>query len=1108
MTTVPAANIDADALRSRYVEVQRLADGAEGGSFLAREPGGAKVVCKPVPAASLPAVRFAFDLLRAAASPHLPAPRELWTGPSGHPWMITDWIEGAPMAPARQPADVALAEVLAVARALAVIHRAGTHHGDVSLGNVVVTPTRGCVLVDLAQLGRLGSGTPGFLAPEVLAGGGGPAADRFALGSLACARLFGEVPWRRPEALVGLTAAAVRARLDALGANGLQPAVVELLAGLLDPDPTRRPADAAALVHRLEQLQWLARADRPALPVARWHLPTRAPYRGVDPAPCVARVIAGPAADPLRLVVVAGPDHSGRRRLVEEIVQGVQLASTRDARLAEPVHDDDPSAWLERWLTAPPGAVIGWRLPLDAATLPRQAATAVAAASLTHAIAVVAAPPAWADALASLASPAVMLVHTRPWQRDELDAALAESYDGESQAVREAVLAHTGGWSGRVVRAFAACARARDPLFDRTAIERALAATSEAEPMVPAIARAVLRAHWRVATGDEARALPGHLHDGEQPLGSAVMAARVGLGDDAVESLARTELAGHDDASLSLALDADAAAAVQSRVQRQPPRPGSADAAALVRWVQRRRGGVPPSVLAITARVLLAEGASSAALALVDARREPELSLEAARALQRLGRAEDALARLPRAPAGTRGDLALQIEGLALRLLVDLGRAEEAVRGIDDGALAGHGIGCATFGLWAGYARLAIDDREGAERTLAAVDAAVAGLDDPRAAGLRARALQLQGNLALARGELARAASVWAAAAAAFVEGGEPVGELALRGSLCGLCVQSFAAEGLVHGRVALRGLLVRGDHDALATAAVNLAQLLARTGARDELAVLCQGLATALGAWAPAAAQARRERAQAELAWCDAVARSDRDGWQQARNAFDHAARRLARCELHAEASESWARACACARAAARLDVAAGDLASARLEARRAGDDDPWRIVVEECALAAARGVNERSAAALSSLGSDQLDGWLARGQLDRAWAVTRTAWAATRVGLPLGHPQRERMARRVLHIQESIMDKTAAADRAAVRTPRGRRASERRCATSSTRPRPASPAPPWAQPRPPACRRSGRAPPITSNGCCGSIAGSPARIASSPCSSRSSMR
>jgi serine/threonine protein kinase len=281
-------------LVDHYGDVERLGDGAEGGAFGATERAtGRRVVLKRVPPEQARAVRFAFGVLRRAGSPHLPAPRALLTSGDGSGWLITDWVAGSPLAVARaSKVAEALAEGRAVAHALAAIHGAGTHHGDVAPGNVIVTPTGGVVLVDLGQLGRLGMGTPGFLAPEVLAGGGGPAADRFSLGCLLCMRLLGEPPWRRPEALLEVRdGAGVQARLQALGAGELDPPVRALLARLLDPRPEQRIADPGQLVAHLGRLHAAAEAGLDLRRAEPWWQPARWPYQGPSLAGVVERML-------------------------------------------------------------------------------------------------------------------------------------------------------------------------------------------------------------------------------------------------------------------------------------------------------------------------------------------------------------------------------------------------------------------------------------------------------------------------------------------------------------------------------------------------------------------------------------------------------------------------------------------------------------------------------------------------------------------------------------------------------------------------------------------------------------------------------------------------
>ena len=102
------------------------------------------------------------------------------------------------------------------------------HHGDVSPGNVLGGEGGEVTLIDFESLGAHGTGTPGFLAPEVLGGLGGPAADLFALGALMFFRLTGRTPWRAPEAVVGATPARVhrivqQAARESGAARGLLP---------------------------------------------------------------------------------------------------------------------------------------------------------------------------------------------------------------------------------------------------------------------------------------------------------------------------------------------------------------------------------------------------------------------------------------------------------------------------------------------------------------------------------------------------------------------------------------------------------------------------------------------------------------------------------------------------------------------------------------------------------------------------------------------------------------------------------------------------------------------------------------------------------------------
>ncbi len=1043
----PSANFDANAvgeLRSRYPEAARLAVGGQGGSFVAREHGGAKVVCKPVDPAALGAVREAFAILRRLSSPHLPAPRELWNAPGGLAWLVTDWVEGTPLELGPVAAEQALGEALGIARALAAIHDAGTHHGDVSLANVVRTPTHGCVLVDLAELGRLGTGTPGFIAPEVLAGGGGPAADRFALGCVLLARLCGALPLRRPQAVLGLDTARLAHELGATPAWALLPAAVRtLVLALLEPDRTRRLGDDQVLIHRLEQLHLLARSDAGIGAASQWRAPARWPYRGA-----ALGEVLGALAEPRapRLVAIVGPAHGGRTRTVEELVQRLQSEAT--AGSVARVGDDasTAAAWIDAWLALPAGHTLGFRgeAGLTAGTAAQQASTLVAAAGLAEGTAIVVLPAALGDAL-ERRGPDVRVIRVRPWSEAELDDALATVVAGDRHGWVEALGGLTGGWSGRVVRAVLGCIERGIAQPEALALlgERVL---GEGVALGQPHAEAVLQAVWT----DDAAALatvPTALHDGARPHGATVAAARACLGAAlsavAQRTAAAQRIAGKP-VGLALAIDADDAAAITDAVAAGEPASRSATAAALVAWVEGHPVAAAPGCVAAAARVLLALGMPIRALALTESHGDPEVALESARALQRLGRADDALRRLdvcdPEDGAAA---------GLRVRLLVDLGRVDEALATAPPPAehegerAGGHrlALATATGQLWCGYARLVAGQRDGAAVALDAAIVALRGIEDGRVDrrgdGIFARATQLLGNLAHDAGDLDRAAALWAVAAERFERADEPTGGLSLRGSLAGLAIPTFAGEaGIAHGRAAVRGLVAREQHDALATAAGNLGQLLARHGEHEELDVLVRTVSAAIGEWAPLAARARLARLIAERGGLQAIAAPPgAAAGLDARHGFDRAARLLAAADLHAEASEAHVRAAACARRHGRPDLAAVDLAAAQLEATRGGDDDPWRIAIEQVWIAVARRDRGRLQRWCEPAQLERAQAWIRVGQLERAWAVARAVWGAASVRLPSDHAVRQRAARLLQHVQEIIMDKTPSSDRAAVR-------------------------------------------------------------------------
>ncbi|MCB9713802.1 MAG: hypothetical protein H6712_08110 [Myxococcales bacterium] len=909
-------------LADDFVDVRRLGDGAEGGALSAVERAtGRRVVLKRIPPEQARAVRYAFRVLRRAGSPHLPAPRAVLTSEDGASWMVTDWVPGEPLPRSQAPrvAD-ALAEARAIAHALAAIHGAGTHHGDVAPGNVIVTPTGGVVLVDLGLLGRHGLGTPGFLAPEVLAGGGGQAADRFSLGCLLCLRLLGEVPWRRPESLLEVRRASdVLARLDALGADTLDPPVRELLARLLRPSPPERVGDPTQLVEHLTRLHAAADAGLDLRRSEPWWPPARWPFRGPSLHSTVERLRERPRP---RLVAVAGSPGVGRGRVIEELVQSLQSdVESPVARVAEaerlPVALGRPrSPWLEAWRTSDRDEVVGVLEPPAwpsgiADAIASQAAVVQQVAAQATATLVLPVSPELAEILAARGA---LVITVEPWSLDEVEAVLDGVVDASSRrGWAERLHAATGGWPAQVVRAAEACASARiDDPSDPAVIE-AIGTGPDAWRLDAGSARAVMLAVWRGPAALDG--LSSHLHDGERPWATVEAAARRRLGSELLE-LARDVIAvaeaDGETPSLALAIDADRSAVVEAMIPALSTEP-----LALARWLDD--GAAPrlgPEAVAAVMRMRLARGDVDGVLRLAPHAPGPPGRLVEARARQRRGELDQALACVDEAERSDRADESWSARGLRWRLWIDRGRSVEALAVAREQlpAAPASGVGPATARLWAAMAALVLGEHEQALRWLDESITATASRDDAEAAGVRARAHQLHGNLAQAQGQLREAQLRYARAAEAFEQAGEPIGGLMLRGSLAGLAVLALdLATGIEHGRAAIGGLLGQGQISATLEAGLNLVQLLCRVGAEGQAAALGRLLDELHAETGNALARARLERVHAELLLVrvrpSARSRgaSPRGAQAAAEAGFVAAATRLADAGAGAEAAEAW---------------------------------------------------------------------------------------------------------------------------------------------------------------------------------------------------------
>jgi serine/threonine-protein kinase len=190
---------------------------------------------------------------------------------AGRAWMAMELLSGCELGrytrrPRLLPEPLVLQIGARLARALAHAHAQGVVHRDVKPANVMIDLASGQLkltdfgLALLADLSRTRTGvvlgTPWYMAPEQLAGAEADArCDLYALGVLLFQLLTGRLPHEHSS--LGELLRAV-AREPAPDLRSLRPdlptPLAELVARLLQVQPSARPADAQQVADALERL--------------------------------------------------------------------------------------------------------------------------------------------------------------------------------------------------------------------------------------------------------------------------------------------------------------------------------------------------------------------------------------------------------------------------------------------------------------------------------------------------------------------------------------------------------------------------------------------------------------------------------------------------------------------------------------------------------------------------------------------------------------------------------------------------------------------------------------------------------------------------------------
>lgn len=259
------------------------------------------------------------------------------------PWIVMELVRGRSLGDALQEGTLGAREAarigLEVLGALEAAHAAGILHRDVKPDNVLLGRHDRVVLTDfgIAQIegetnltdtgGFVGS--PEYIAPErVLGQRPGPASDLWSLGVVLYAATEGVSPFRRSN-----TPATLQSVLNAAPAPpaSAQGPLAEVITGLLDKDPARRP-DASRVRALLD-----AAANPPA------------------PAPTQAVRVDGPGAAPVSRWGV----RLGRNAWITLGAAVVAAAVASYLVIAEPFAGPLPEGWKKQELGAKLGMDVG-----------------------------------------------------------------------------------------------------------------------------------------------------------------------------------------------------------------------------------------------------------------------------------------------------------------------------------------------------------------------------------------------------------------------------------------------------------------------------------------------------------------------------------------------------------------------------------------------------------------------------------------------------------------------------------------------------------------------------------------------------------------------------
>ncbi|MFT7579802.1 MAG: serine/threonine protein kinase [Myxococcota bacterium] len=327
----------------RYRLIRTLGEGGMGRVVLAQDLSrvGRIVALKillPEYLETVPEFLHEYAIHRRLSHPNIPRAFELGFAnrpKATLPYFAMEYVHGVPLLTAmeRRLAHRTIYEIMvSVLRALDHMHRQSIVHCDVKPGNILVVDDRGrssASLIDYGVSSQIGGfsdteefvGTPEYAAPEFMTGRGvDERSDLYAVGLLLYELIEGRRPWKgnRVSELMN----ARKSDPPPLSAADCPPPLAKLVHQLLDPDPKRRPPDAATTLHLLSQAMGEAAEIEPAPAFLRRLRVLEQPHAALVEAPGIKLVqglrrsdsntISRADGAPIALIVAAPPSFEPR----------------------------------------------------------------------------------------------------------------------------------------------------------------------------------------------------------------------------------------------------------------------------------------------------------------------------------------------------------------------------------------------------------------------------------------------------------------------------------------------------------------------------------------------------------------------------------------------------------------------------------------------------------------------------------------------------------------------------------------------------------------------------------------------------------------------------